>query len=154
MKTTLITGLVALSLSWVPILQGSEVDRLEATNEAEVAALHARDVEAYLATLHPEEVSMFATEAFPVDYKGQPEKRRRAVEGFFANLEQLRITSINKHYRVVDTTGLVWGHVKIETKLKDGPLQIRYYRGMWVYTKSGDDWLRVARHVSAIPQGN
>lgn len=136
------------------VAQADDVDDLKAAQESEIAALHERDVHAYLATLHPDEVSMFAWEAFPVDYKGKREERRRAVENFFANIEFLRITSINKGYRVIDTTGLVWGHVKIEMKPKDGPLQIRYFRGLWVYVKSQDGWLRVARHVSAIPQGN
>lgn len=147
-------GCTAMLLLLISAVRADDIADLKAANEAEVNALHARDVDAYLASLHPEEVSYFATEAFPVDYKGESEKRRRAVENFFANVEQLRITSINKQYRVIDTTGLVWGHVKVEIKPKDGSLQIRYYRGMWVYVKSGGKWLRLSRHVSAIPQGN
>lgn len=145
---------VALLLTLVAVAQADEVDDLKSAQDSEIDALHARDVDAYLATLHPEEVSLFATEAFPVDYKGKSDQRRRAVENFFANIEFLRITSINKKYRVVDSTGLVWGHVKIEMKPKDGPMQIRFYRGLWIYVKSGKEWLRVARHVSTIPQGN
>jgi ketosteroid isomerase-like protein len=145
---------VAVLLIPAAVAQADEVDDLKAAQESEITALHERDVDAYLATLHPEEVSMFVWEAFPVDYKGKGEERRRAVENFFANIEFLKITSINKDYRVIDTTGLVWGHVKVEMKPKDGPLQIRFYRGLCVYVKSPDGWLRAARHVSTIPQGN
>ena len=147
-------GCAALLLLLVSAGWADDIDEIKAVEHSTIEALQARDVDAYLATYHPEEVSMFAWEAFPVDYKGKSEERRRVVENFFSNVEFLRITPINKQYRVIDTTGLVWGHVKVELKLKDGPLQIRYYRGLWVYVKSGGEWLRLARHVSAIPQGN
>jgi ketosteroid isomerase-like protein len=150
----LLGGLIALSPAPLDAVQNDEADALRATQELEIQALHARDVDAYLDSLHPEEVSMFVWDAFPIDYKGRSDERRRAVESFFANVEHLRITSFDKHYRVVGDTGLVWGYAKLEMKPRDGPLEIRNVRGLWVYVRVDGEWLRIARHVSPIPEGN
>ncbi len=148
--------LAAIALLIVPTTaRAADVDDLKAAEEAYVAAFNKQDVSAILASQHDEFVSYGPNAVFPNDRKGRSKADlQQGLENFLAIRERFTITPINPQYRVVGTTGLVWGHERIVRKLKDGPqgtIRVRYIR-TWV--NSGGKWLRLASHLSAVPSGN
>ena len=147
--------LAAIAVLIVPTARAGDVDDLKAAYEAYIEAFSKQDVSANLATQHDEYVSYGPNAVFPNDRKGRSKADlQQGLENFLAIRERFTITPINPQYRVVGTTGLVWGHERIVRKLKDGPqgtIRVRYIR-TWV--NSGGKWLRLASHLSAVPSGN
>ena len=147
--------LAAIALLIVPGARAADVDDLKAAEEAYVAAFNKQDVSAILASQHDEYVSYGPNAVFPNDRKGRSKADlQQGSENFFANREHSTTTPINPQYRVVGTTGVVWGHTRSVVKRKDGPQQTfrRRFTSTWV--KSGGKWLRLSQHLSAIPSGN
>ncbi len=147
--------LAAIAMLIVPAARAADVDDLKAAEEAFVEALNKQDVSALLASAHDEFVSYGANAVFPNDRKGRSKAdRRRGAENFLANRERFTLTLINPQYRVVGTTGIVWGHARSVVKLKDGPQETRTRRFLSAWVKSGGKWVRLAAHSSAVPSGN
>ena len=146
----------AIALLIVPTTASAgDVDDLKAAYEAGGEAFNKQDVSAVLASQHDEFVAYGATAVFPDDRKGRSKAdRRQGLENFFANRERFSVTSINPQYRVVGTTGIVWGHSRTVIKLKDGPQETRTRRFVSTWVKSDGKWLILASHRSAVPSGN
>ena len=114
--------LAAIAVLIVPGARAGDVDDLKAAFEAHIEAVNKQDVSALAANIHDEFVVYLPNAVFPADWKGKSEAdRRQAWENFFANTERLTVTLINPQYRVVGTTGIVWGHGTSVAKPKDGP---------------------------------
>ena len=147
--------LAVVAMLIVPAARAADVDDLKAAHEAFVEALNKQDISALLASVHDDYVSYVANAVFPNDRKGRSEAdRRQGRENFFANRERFTLTLINPQYRVVGTTGIVWGHHRSVRKLKDGPQEARTRRFLSTWVKSGGTWVRLARHASDVPSGN
>ena len=147
--------LAAIAVLIVPAARAGDVDDLKAASEAFIEALNKQDVSALLASRHDEFVIYVEDAVFPADSKGRSEAdRRQGWEDFFANRERFSVTLINPQYRVVGTTGIVWGHARIVLKLKDGPRETRTRRFLNTWVKSGGKWVQLASHRSAVPSGN
>ncbi len=103
----------AIALLIVPGARAGDVDDLKAGNEAFIEAINKREVSALLASRHDEFVVYGTNAVFPDDRKGRSKAdRQQAQENFFAIRERFTITLINPQYRVVGTTGIVWGHTR------------------------------------------
>ncbi len=147
--------LAAIALLIVPAARAGDVEDLKAASEAYIEVLNKQDVSALLASRHDELVRYGSDAVFPADSKGRSKAdRRQGWEDFFADRERLSITLINPQYRVVGTTGIVWGHGTSVAKPKDGPQETRTARFLVTWVKSGGKWLRLAVHRSAVPSGN
>ena len=148
--------LAAIALLIVPTTaRAGDVDDFKAANEAFFEALNKQDVSALLASRHDEHVSYGPDAVFPADSKGRSKAdRRQGWEDFFADQERLSVTLINPQYRVVGTSGIVWGHARSVVKLKDGPQETRTIRFLNTWVKSGGKWVALAVHLSAVPAGN
>ncbi len=145
----------AIALLIVPAARAADVDDLKAANEAFIEALNKQDVSTLLASRHDEYVRYGPNRVFPSDSKGRSEAdRRQGWENFLANRERFTITLIDPQYRVVGTTGIVWGHTRSVVKLKDGPQETRTRRFLSTWVKSGGKWVQLAAHRSAVPSGN
>ena len=147
--------LAAIAVLIVPAARAGDVDDLKAAQEALIEADNKRDISAILASGHDEFVVYGPNAVFPDDSKGRSKAdRQQSLGNFFADRERFSLTLINPQYRVVGTTGIVWGHAGIVEKLKDGPPETRTLRFLITWVKSGDKWLQLARHASAVPSGN
>ena len=146
----------AIALLIVPAARAGDVDDLKAANEAFIEAVNKQDSSAMLASSHDEYVSYGANAVFPSDRKGRSKAdRRQGMEkNVFPNRERFSVTLINPQYRVVGTTGIVWGHVRRVQKLKDGPQETQTGRFLDTWVKSGGKWVLLASHRSAVPSGN
>ncbi len=145
----------AISFLIAPTARAADVDDLKAAEEAFIEAINKQDVSAILASAHDGYVTYGANAVFPNDRKGRSKAdRQRGTENFIANRERSTITLINPQYRVVGTTGIVWGHTRSVVKLKDGPQETRTRRFLNTWVKSGGKWVQLASHRSAVPSGN
>ena len=147
--------LAAIAMLIVPAARAADVDDLKAANEAYIEAVNKQDISALLASRHDDLVRYGPNAVFPSDRKGRSEAdQRRGWEGFFANRERFTVKRINPQYRVVGTTGIVWGHSRTVVKRKDGPQETRTRRFLSTWVKSGGTWVLLAEHLSAVPSGN
>ncbi len=145
----------AIAFLIVPAARAGDVDDLKAASEAFIEALNKQDVSAMLASSHDEFVIYGANAVFPSDRKGRSKaKLLQGWENSLATRERFSVTLINPQYRVVGTTGIVWGHGTRVAKPKDGPQQVRTQRFLATWVKSGGKWVQLAVHRSAVPSGN
>jgi len=129
----------------------ADVGELKATFEQMVAAINRRDANAYSAFWHDQIVAFPPFSPFPVDGKAT---LWQVAEANFANSESVTATPINPQCRVVGSTGIVWGHISLAIKPKDGPLRAVFGRFTFIFTKADGQWRGVAVHVSRLPSGN
>ena len=75
-----------------------------------------------MAAVH-EQVVLFWLSPFPTDGK---EAYQQTLRAFFDNLESASVTPINPQVRVIDSTGLAWGHAQFAVKPKGGLVATSY----------------------------
>jgi ketosteroid isomerase-like protein len=125
------------------------VGDLEATFARVVEAFNSRDVNAYVASVH-EQAVLFWLSPFPADGK---EAFRQTLRAFFDNLESVTVTPINPQFRVIDSSGLAWGHAQFAVKPRDGLVATSYGRYLFSFTRAGEQWLVTSLHLSPLPPG-
>ncbi len=126
----------------------SDLDDLKATAEQANKAQGALDLNSWSALWHDQVVDFPPFPPFMVEGKAAV---RRMFEALWANTESLTVRQINPQYRVIGSTGLVWGQYVTEFKPKDAPLQRTTGRFTATYVKTDGKWLMVSRHVSLLP---
>ena len=123
-----------------------DLDDLKAAHAAFFAALNALDTNSFPGLFHEEAIAFLHDVPFPIR---KPTKE--FLKTRWAELERHQLQMIAPQYVVVGTTGIVWGHRRRDSKVKDGPGKTDWGRAMYTYVKSGGKWLHLATHVSAIP---
>ena len=128
-----------------------DIDDLTGTFEQVVAAINRRDAGAYSSFWHEQIVAFPPFSPFAVEGKStlQP-----LAEANFANAESLSLTPINPQCRVIGNTGIVWGHMSLAVKPKDGPLSATFARFTFIFAKTDGKWQEVAIHASQLPSGS
>jgi ketosteroid isomerase-like protein len=129
----------------------ADIDDLAATFEQIVAAVNRRDAGAYSNFWHEQIVAFPASSPFPVDGKAT---LRQAAEANLGNVESLTATPINPQCRVIGTTGIVWGHLAVTIKPKDGTRRAIFERFTFTFAKVDGQWREVAVHASLLPSGS
>lgn len=129
----------------------TDIDKLAATFEQVVAAINRRDASAYSSFWHDQIVAFPPFSPFAIDGKAT---LRPLAEANFANAESLTFTPINPQCRVIGTTGIVWGHMSLALKPKDGPLRAVFNRFTFIFAKVDGKWQEVAVHASQLPSGS
>jgi uncharacterized protein (TIGR02246 family) len=120
---------------------------LEATFARLIEAFNSRDANAYVASVH-EQAVLFWLSPFPTDGK---EAYRQTLRAFFDNLESVTVTPISPQFRVIDSTGLAWGHAQFAVKPRGGLVATSYARYLFSFTRAGGQWLVTSLHVSPLP---
>lgn len=146
----LVWALVLVSLATVGAY-GDDVTDLKAVHEHHVTAVNQMDLDAFMAGWHDQVVYFSALSPFPVDSKAV---FRQSFQNFFATSESFTLIPRQFQYRVIDNTGLVWGHFVSRRKPKDGPAVYTFNRYTATYVRSGGKWLLVSSHSSPIKVGN
>ena len=129
----------------------ADIDELAATFEQVVAAINRRDAAAYSSFWHEQIVAFPPFSPFAVEGKAT---LRQLAEANFANAESVTFTPINPQCRVIGNTAIVWGHLSLALKPKDGPLRAMFNRFTFIFAKTDGQWREVAVHVSQLPSGN
>jgi ketosteroid isomerase-like protein len=129
----------------------ADIDELRATFEQMVAAICRRDAAAYSSFWHEQIVAFPPFSPFAVEGKAT---LRQVAETNFTNAESVAFAPVNPQCRVIESTGIVWGHTALTIKPKDGPLQTLFARFMFIFAKTEGQWREVAVHVSQLPSGN
>ncbi len=145
-------ALVLAGVLFAPVTAyGDDVDDLKAAHEQHIAALNKMDPDAYAAGWHEQMFFFPPLSPFAVDGKTAS---RQGIQNVFANHESITLTPRDFHYRVIDNTGLVWGHYIVARKPKDGPAVTAFSRYTATYVKSDGTWLLVSSHGSPVQVGN
>jgi ketosteroid isomerase-like protein len=129
----------------------ADIDDLKATFEQGVAAICRRDAAGQSNFWHEQIVAFNPLYPFAVEGKGP---LTQMAESQFAQSESLTFSPINPQCRVIGSTGIVWGHLAVTRKPKDGPLTRLYGRFTIIFVKTDGQWLEAAVHVSQLPTGN
>jgi len=129
----------------------ADIDDLKASFEQLTQAYNSGNLDAFSAGMDDEVTVFTPLSPFPVE-------GRAAVKQFYqvlsANAESVTATRINSQFRVIGTTGLVWGYTAFAVKPKDGPMMNIFVRQTWTFTKSDGQWFVVAAHFSRLPSGD
>lgn len=147
--TRVLAGLIA-ALAIVSPGAADDLQDLKAAHEATIKFLNDGDFTSWNAAFYEREIRFATNDPFPTD----TEKASRSSSPGDYPLEFRRTTGVNLQYRVIGTTGLVWGYHRDVFKPKDGQLQSSLHRALLVYVKADGKWLRAATHLSAVPDGN
>lgn len=129
----------------------ADIDGLAGTFEQVVAAINRRDAGAYSSFWHEQIVAFPPFSPFAVEGKSSLVP---LAEANFANAESLSLTPINPQCRVIGSTGIVWGHMSLAVKPKDGPLSATFARFTFIFAKTDGKWQEVAIHASQLPSGS
>ena len=129
----------------------ADIDDLAGTFEQVVAAINRRDAGAYSSFWHEQIVAFPPFSPFAVEGKS---RLVPLAEANFANAESLSLTPINPQCRVIGSTGIVWGHMSLAVKPKDGPLSATFARFTFIFAKTDGKWQEVAIHASQLPSGS
>jgi ketosteroid isomerase-like protein len=129
----------------------ADIDDLAATFEQVVAAINRRDATAYSSFWHDQMVVFPPFSPFAVDGKAT---LRQLAEANFAQVERSTFTPSNPQCRVIGNTGIVWGHMSLALKPKDGPLRATFNRFTFIFAKVDGKWQEVAVHASQLPSGS
>ena len=129
----------------------ADIDDLAGTFEQVVAAINRRDASAYSSFWHEQIVAFPPFSPFAVEGKSTLVP---LAEANFANAESLSLTPINPQCRVIGSTGIVWGHMSLAVKPKDGPLSATFARFTFIFAKTDGKWQEVAIHASQLPSGS
>ena len=129
----------------------ADIDDLAGTFEQVVAAINRRDAGAYSSFWHDQIVAFPPFSPFAVEGKSTLVP---LAEANFANAESLSLTPINPQCRVIGSTGIVWGHMSLAVKPKDGPLSATFARFTFIFAKTDGKWQEVAIHASQLPSGS
>ena len=129
----------------------ADIDDLAGTFEQIVAAINRRDAGAYSSFWHEQIVAFPPFSPFAVEGKSTLVP---LAEANFANAESLSLTPINPQCRVIGNTGIVWGHMSLAVKPKDGPLSATFARFTFIFAKTDGKWQEVAIHASQLPSGS
>ena len=125
----------------------ADIDGLKAAFEHVLAAMNRRDLEAFLACHHDQVVILPALSPVPVVGKAAVRQRTAAL---FANATSVTLTPLNPQFRIIGTTGVVWGHYALAVKPKDSPLRNIFGRLAFTFTQVEGQWLIAASaHLTA-----
>ena len=150
MKQVVVVAVGLLAVLYNPsTVRGADLDELKAAHEATIKAINARDAQGWAAGFYDREIRFSAEDPFPAESdKGS---LVAAAQNVLATRESWTVVPVNLQYRVIGTTGIVWGYHRDVVKPKDGPMQSHVIRVLFVYVKSDGKWLRAAAHLSALP---
>ena len=126
----------------------ADIDDLQAAFAQVVAAINARNLDAFSALVHDEEVFFPPDSPFPVEGKAARQQFFRTVS---AESESVTTTPIKPQCRIIGTTGIVWSHFTFALKPKDSAMRTLFVRSTYTFVKSDGKWLMVAEHHSRLP---
>src|SRR5438093_9076932 len=130
----------------------ADIDDLQAAFEHVVGALNTRNADAFVASLHDEAVYFGPLSPFPLEGKAA---RQQFFQRSSATNESVTVTPMKPQFRVIGTTGIVWTHIALMRKPKDGPTTnvADIACSTWTFAKPDGKWLLVAEHHSLLPSG-
>ena len=147
--------LILVCLITAPSIRGGDVDDLKDTHEQVVRALNMRNADAYVASWHHRGVQLRRNAELPTDYEQVGKAAiHQGLQNFFANTERFTVTWLEPQYRVIGSTGIVWGRVSGSRKPTGRPAETWTSRATVIYVKLDSGWARVCSHMSAPPSGN
>ena len=131
----------------------ADIDDLKAAFEQAVGALNTRNLGAFSAVVHDEAVYFGPGSPFPLEGKAA---RQQLFERGSTRSESVTVTPMKPQFRVIGTTGIVWMHVALMRRPKDGAMTniADIACATCTFAKSDGKWLLVAEHYSLLPSGN
>jgi ketosteroid isomerase-like protein len=148
------TLLILVLAAWfcVPLTaHGDEVDDLRASVNKAIAAINARDLDAYAATWH-DQVVVFSADS-PLPIAGKP-SYQQAMQDLFTNSESITLAPVGLELIVLGDTGIMQGFYSLTVKPKDGPARTEFGRVTGTHVKSDGNWLLAVLHTSVFPSGH
>lgn len=138
------------------LASGSDTDDLKAANEKLLRAYKSLDAETAASLIYPGSVSYGYKTVFQ---SAAPMENNKSgiIQGMkrdFSRLEYFLVVPYNAQYRVIENTGIVWGHTTTYIKPKGQPLITEHARQTTTWIKKDDRWYVIMNHRSAIPPGN
>jgi uncharacterized protein (TIGR02246 family) len=139
-RTFLSLTAAAFLFTALPALAG-DVEDLQATFEQAVKALNSRNLEGFLATVHPQGLSFYS--CGPTSGKQGREACEQDWQQFFSKTGSANFKTDDFKFRVIGNTGLVWGKYTVSVQPKSGPPKSYAGRFSLVYTKTEGKWMIV-----------
>lgn len=86
----------------------------------------------------------------------RPPARDRAsyengLRGYFSIMDEIGYEADSTNYKVIGSTGFVWGYYSQTTKQKSGPSRTVYGRQSLTFVKDGGKWKLLMYHRSDFP---
>src|SRR5215831_8106065 len=130
----------------------ADIDDLQAAFAQAVEALNTCNLDAFAALVHDDAVYFGPNPPFPLEGKAA---RQQLFQWSSTNNESVTVTPMKPQFRVIGTTGIVWMHLALMRKPKDGPMTnvADITCSTWTFVKPDGQWLLVAEHHSLLPSG-
>lgn len=135
-------------LSLPSLARSDDLTDLITTFENGIVAVNARNLETLMAGQHEQVVVLNPASPTPIDGKAA---RKQGYQQLFEATESFTVTPQEPSYRVLGSTGLVWGTYQIERTPKGGQPTTSQVRFSRTYVKSNGQWLLAAYHLSPAP---
>ena len=129
---------VMVTLASVGSLLGGDVEELKARFKKAVQALNERNLDGFLAMVHPQGLSFYSCS--PTTHKEGKEACEEDWKLFFASATKADFNTDKVNVRVIGNTGIVWGTYSAIVKGKDGKAKSYSGRYSLVYAKVDGAW--------------
>ena len=151
MRKSVVSTLFVLALvfSAAPASAASDLDDLKATFRVAVDALNSRNLDGFLATIHPKSLSFYS--CGPTSGKEGREACESDWKKFFTYTANARFNTDGVEARIVGNTGIVWGKYSAAVKNRDGKEKLHTGRYSLIYTKVDGKWMIVWQENSPAP---
>jgi len=155
----ILISLTVIVLLFIPqFASADDLADLKAAQEKVIQAWNKLDALTLISAVYPAGAIVFDYDAaFPSisSTAGMTQEQLEAVtKNAFNDLEYVSLTPYNLQYKVVGTTGIVWGYSSMSTKPKGEPVRTQNSRYTSTWVKSDGKWYVICTHISAIPTGD
>lgn len=132
-----------------------DVDDLKAAFAKVTSALENKDLDQLVGAMHPEAVIYGPGHLFPIDRSEIESHRwRQMFDDMFATIISAGYTKKNVKYRVIGTTGFVWGDTRMAVDTRTGENSTdKDSRLTVVFVRQEGRWLIAQWHESDMPVG-
>lgn len=135
--------------SAAPALSADEQE-LKATYEAWITAWNTADLKT-IGDIASGTFGFGRDVPFPRPPAASADSYQRGLQSYFNIMDDVSYESNSTNYKVVGSTGMVWGYYAQTTKQKSGPSRTVYGRQSLTFVKQGGKWRLLLYHRSAFP---
>ncbi len=143
----MLIGVGLLVLLGTVAAQAEEPADVQKAFEKDIRLFNGQDPTAFSAAAHKEAVLFGTLSPFAVKGKAAI---RQLVQGYFADHDYAKWSSVNPKFFVTGTSALAWGHYTLTQQPKVGPRRVLHGRYTFTYTQAEGKWLLIALDFSPL----
>jgi len=152
MKTRRVVLIVVWILLSFSTASAEDVKALEDAFESVIERLNAHDQEGFMKVWHPEAILIVYNYMFPVDRSDAGDEVWTQIFEDFFTTAKITLTPVDVDFRVVGSTGVVWGLAQTMLEPEKGKSVVQSLRVSATFVEVDGTWKLMSWHSSLPPK--